>query len=206
MDGLIQWVKNLIFIILFTSLLEMFLPENNMRKYVRVVMGFFIITVLISPLMIVFRQDFSVIQDVIPENMINSNNWDKIEAQGREIEESNQNLLIDYYEKKVANRVKEVISLNYDDYQQEIKVSLDDNYMIEFLSVLLIDHSINRVEIENVNIAANNKQTNEKINEQDYKERIAEEEKYKKESLTNKLSQIFQIPRERIEVIIKKGG
>lgn len=204
MDGLIQWVKNLIFIILFTSLLEMFLPENNMRKYVRVVMGFFIITVLISPLMIVFRQDFSVIQDVIPENMINSNNWDKIEAQGREIEESNQNLLIDYYEKKVANRVKEVISLNYDDYQQEIKVSLDDNYMIEFLSVLLIDHSINRVEIENVNIAANNTQTNEK--KQVYKEKIAEEEKDKKESLTNKLSQIFQIPRERIEVIIKKGG
>ncbi len=203
MDGLIQWVKNLIFIILFTSLLEMFLPENNMRKYVRVVMGFFIITVLISPLMMVFHQDFSVIQDVIPENMIN-NNWDQIEEQGREIEESNQRLLTDYYEKKVANRVREVISLNNEDYQQEIRVSLDDNYMIEFLSVVLIDRGIDRVEIENVNIASNNK-TNEKIDEGVFKERIAEEEREKRVNLKDKLSQVFQIPRERIEVIIKKG-
>lgn len=203
MDGLIQWVKNLIFIILFTSLLEMFLPENNMRKYVRVVMGFFIITVLISPLMMIFHQDFSVIQDVIPKNMIN-NNWDQIEEQGREIEESNQRLLTDYYEKKVANRVREVISLNNEDYQQEIRVSLDDNYMIEFLSVVLINRGIDRVEIENVDIGSNN-QTNEKLDEGVFKERIAEEEREKRVNLTDKLSQVFQIPRGRIEVIIKKG-
>ena len=203
MDGLIQWVKNLIFIILFTSLLEMFLPENNMRKYVRVVMGFFIITVLISPLMMIFHQDFSVIQDVIPKNMIN-NNWDQIEEQGREIEESNQRLLTDYYEKKVANRVREVISLNNEDYQQEIRVSLDDNYMIEFLSVVLINRGIDRVEIENVDIGSNN-QTNEKLDEGVFKERIAEEEREKRVNLTDKLSQVFQIPRERIEVVIKKG-
>jgi len=201
MDGLIQWVKNLIFIILFTSLLEMFLPENNMRKYVRVVMGFFIITVLISPLLLVFRQNFSVIQDVIPENMIN-NNWNKIEEQGREIEEANHKLLLNYYENKVATRVKEVISLNYDNYQQEIRVSLNNNYMIEFLSIVLIDRGIDRVEIENVNIATNNPRDKDEQTEK----QMAADNRDKKESLTNKLSQVFQIPRDSIEVIIKKGG
>ncbi len=205
MDGLIQWVKNLIFIILFTSLLEMFLPENNMRKYVRVVMGFFIITVLISPLMMVFRQDFSVIQDVIPENMINSN-WDQIEEQGREIEEDNHNLLMDYYQNKVANRVKEVIDLNYKNYQQEIRVSLNDNYMIEFLSITLIDRGISRIEIENINIATNNSRDKDKQTEQEVIDEKAAQNRNTIESLSNKLSQVFQIPRDSIEVIIKKGG
>ncbi|MFP4661889.1 MAG: stage III sporulation protein AF [Halanaerobiales bacterium] len=225
MSGLIQWVKNLIFIILFTSLLEMFLPESNMRKYVRVVMGFFIITVLISPFMSIFYQDFSAIQDVIPERMIDSN-WEEIQARGQEIEESNQHLLVGYYEKKVAERVEEVINLNYNDYEQEIQVKLDDNYRIEHLGIILLEKGINDVRIENVNINAGVQSNSshppgiersseknggdqgnfQNQSQQNQLEQSQSQQHQLKQNLKYKLSQVFQIPVENIEVIIKKGG
>lgn len=206
MDGLIQWVKNLIFIILFTSLLEMFLPENSMRKYVRVVMGFFIVTILISPLMTVFYQDFSVIQDIIPERIVDSN-WNDIKKKGQEIEESNQNILRGYYENKVAKRIKEVVDLDYEEFEQEIKVTLDDDYRIKSLCVILIDQGINTVEIESVDIGGSNERNlHDQVNNMDIKQRSLREDMIREENLEYKLSQVFQIPEERIEVIIKKGG
>ena len=57
MQFITNWVKNIILLILLTTFLMMFLPESNFRKYVRVIMGFFIISIFITPFAGIFRQD-----------------------------------------------------------------------------------------------------------------------------------------------------
>ena len=156
MDAIIHWVKNLIFIILFTALLEMFLPESNMGKYVRIVMGFFIISILLAPITAIFRQDYTRLQYILPEKIINDN-WAVIEERGREMEETNRSILRDYYQEQIARQVREIVNLHFADYRQEIDLILDENYRIDSLTVFLTEPGIRPVEIKPVRIEVGDK-------------------------------------------------
>lgn len=192
MSAISQWVKNLVFIILFTTLLEMFLPENNMRKYVRVVMGFFIITVFISPLAVIFNQDLTTIDRIIPGNIINDN-WEEIKRRGEEIENANRSLLKGYYEERIEERVREIIELNYSEYGQVIEVGVNEEYQITYIDITLIKQdSIERVEIKPVEIG---------------REKPEEKKASRMEmvELKKKISRIFQVPINLINIRVKDG-
>lgn len=198
MAVVVQWIKNLIFIILFTALLEMFLPENALRKYVRVVMGFFVISILISPLTLIFKQDFSGIHNIMPEGHI-SLDWEEIEKRGSNLNDANQALLLDYYQKKIGERVREIIKLEYSDFKEDIQVTLDDNYGINNLKIILIDKGIENIEIAPVKI-------NENINDGEETTGEMFQKNYNSEKLRYNLAQVFQISQEKIEVYFKAGG
>lgn len=47
--SLTAWVKGIIFVILFASFLELLLPSNSMQRFVRVIMGLFIMLAILQP-------------------------------------------------------------------------------------------------------------------------------------------------------------
>lgn len=49
-DGMSAWVKNLIFLVLFAAFLDLLLPNQSMRSFLRVVVGLFIMTAVLQPL------------------------------------------------------------------------------------------------------------------------------------------------------------
>ena len=55
MDVLRGIVQNLLVIILLTVLLEMLLPRGDMRRYVHLIMGLFVIMVVLNPVLSLFR-------------------------------------------------------------------------------------------------------------------------------------------------------
>lgn len=200
MDAIIHWVKNLIFIILFTALLEMFLPESNMGKYVRIVMGFFIISILLAPITAIFRQDYTRLQYILPEKIINDN-WAVIEERGREMEETNRSILRDYYQEQIARQVREIVNLHFADYRQKIDLILDENYRIDSLTVFLTEPGIRPVEIKPVRIEVGDKG-------EDLEERtvLSGEKRLDKEKLEYSLSQFLQIAEDKVQVVFKTGG
>ncbi len=194
MEGVIHWVKNLIFIILFTTLLEMFLPDSNMRKYVRIVMGFFIIMIFINPLASIFNNNISIINQIAPQNRIFSGNWDEIKERGEDINQSNQDILKDYYTERIQRRIRDVIDLDYNDYEKEIEVNLNEEYQLISVDILLVKQKMGEVNIEPIQIGEN-----------------AEEKKVEKHELDiiklkNRISQIFQIGPDNINVSFRKSG
>jgi len=199
-DAIIHWVKNLIFIILFTALLEMFLPESNMGKYVRIVMGFFIISILLAPITAIFRQDYTRLQYILPEKIINDN-WAVIEERRREMEETNRSILRDYYQEQIARQVREIVNLHFADYRQEIDLILDENYRIDSLTVFLTEPGIRPVEIKPVRIEVGDKG-------EDLEERtvLSGEKRLDKEKLEYSLSQFLQIAEDKVQVVFKTGG
>ncbi|MFW6287126.1 MAG: stage III sporulation protein AF [bacterium] len=197
MTAITQWVRHIIFIILFTALLEMFLPENKMRKYIRIVMGFFIITMMISPFTAIFNQDFTAIQNLIPDRII-AEDWDLIEEEGDRVSDNNQALLTDYYEDRIGSKVKELVNLNFQDYKQDIKVNLDNEYMIESMQIVLKTSEIKAVEEVRINIS------NEKEAEGEEKQDLNNEEMIKIQNLKNNISQVFQINTDKIDIILQK--
>ncbi|NLJ83400.1 MAG: stage III sporulation protein AF [Halanaerobiaceae bacterium] len=200
MDTLIQWVKNLIFIILFTALLEMFLPESNMGKYVRIVMGFFIISILLAPISVIFRQDYTRFQYILPESFINDN-WAEIEVRGREMEEANRAILMNYYQEQIAKQVREIVSLHFADYRQDIDLALDDDYRIDSLTVFLTEPGVRTVEIKPVKIAIG-----DKGEEAEERAGPSGEKRYSKEKLEYSLSQFLQVSEDKVQVVFRTGG
>lgn len=196
MSAIINWVKNLIFIILFTALLEMFLPESNMGKYVRIVMGFFIISILLQPITAIFRQDYNQLQYIVPEGIISAN-WQDIQERGKRMEEANQTVLMNYYQEEIGKRVREIVSLYFADYQQDIKISLDEDYRIESLQVVLIETGIRPVEIKAVEIGR------EAVEE---RVEVSKDNRINKERLEYSLSQFLQISADKVQVVFTTGG
>ncbi|SDD36276.1 stage III sporulation protein AF [Sporomusa acidovorans] len=43
------WIKNIIFVVLFASFLELLLPSNSMQRFVRVIIGLFIMLAILNP-------------------------------------------------------------------------------------------------------------------------------------------------------------
>ncbi|MFY9496950.1 MAG: stage III sporulation protein AF [Halanaerobiales bacterium] len=196
MSAIINWVKNLIFIILFTALLEMFLPESNMGKYVRIVMGFFIISILLQPITAIFRQDYNQLQYIVPEGIISAN-WQDIQERGKRMEEANQTVLMNYYQEEIGKWVREIVSLYFADYQQDIKISLDEDYRIESLQVVLTETGIRPVEIKAVEIGR------EAVEE---RVEVSKDNRINKERLEYSLSQFLQISADKVQVVFTTGG
>lgn len=196
MSAIINWVKNLIFIILFTALLEMFLPESNMGKYVRIVMGFFIISIFLQPITAIFRQDYNQLQYIVPEGIISAN-WQDIQERGKRMEEANQTVLMNYYQEEIGKRVRKIVSLYFADYQQDIKISLDEDYRIESLQVVLTETGIRPVEIKAVEIGR------EAVEE---RVEVSKDNRINKERLEYSLSQFLQISADKVQVVFTTGG
>ena len=61
-----EWAKNLTLAVVIVSLFEMLLPNNKIKKYIKVVMGLYILFNIISPFV---KKDFSIeLENVIENN------------------------------------------------------------------------------------------------------------------------------------------
>lgn len=60
MEVLRNIVQSILIIILLTTLLEMLLPEGDMRSYVRLVMGLFVIMTVLNPVLVLFHNGISL--------------------------------------------------------------------------------------------------------------------------------------------------
>ena len=57
-EALKAWIVNITIAVFFTTAVEMILPDNNMRKYAKFVLGLLLIVVIITPLIKVFDKNF----------------------------------------------------------------------------------------------------------------------------------------------------
>lgn len=57
-EGLKDWIVNITIAVFFTTAVEMILPDNNMKKYAKFVLGLLLIVVIITPLIKVLDKNF----------------------------------------------------------------------------------------------------------------------------------------------------
>jgi stage III sporulation protein AF len=57
-EGLKVWVTNITIAIFFITAVEMILPDNNMKKYAKFVLGLLLIVVIINPIIKIFNKEF----------------------------------------------------------------------------------------------------------------------------------------------------
>lgn len=99
-EGLSNWTKNIGFCIIIVSILEMILPNNKTKKYIKIVMGTYIIFCMISP----FIQNKINFNDINLDKQIETSTTEvNQESMDRRIEQ----LYIEELEKDISKKVQE---------------------------------------------------------------------------------------------------
>ena len=149
-----SWIEQIIIAIIIVSILEMILPNGNLKKYIKIILSVFVIFNIISPfvnstdLFNISMQNF----DTYVNNLNTSSTLDQSNMDKRL-----QELYIDELENNIKNKVEEngyfVKSCKVDATLE----SSSPNAGINKIILVISKNKINKIEKININ---NNKATN----------------------------------------------
>ena len=60
LEGITQWIKHIILVVMFTAFVGFLLPKNQFLKYANVLLGLIVMMTMATPLISLLRYDFSV--------------------------------------------------------------------------------------------------------------------------------------------------
>ena len=110
MDTLRGVIRGIALMIIFAGFLEMLLPDNEMRKYIQVVVGLFVIVTVVTP--IVQMVDLGKSMEVTNWNYTPADNTKQIIENGRKISEIEKKNISAEEEKKLIAQVSAISKLH----------------------------------------------------------------------------------------------
>jgi len=179
-EFLSSWAKGLGLAIVVVSILEMILPNNKTKKYIRMVMGVYILFTIISPF-IKNKQAIDVSNFDIEKysNYTSSSGKMTQTSMDKRIEE----LYIDKLEKDISKKVKEQ---GYDILNCEVKAKLNDSEENSEISKIKLQVKKNEKNKINQELSLENKVVEEIQKIRPINTNIIEKDKENKtEKLTN---------------------
>jgi stage III sporulation protein AF len=105
---LTDWIKYIIFVVLFASFLELLLPSSSMQRFVRVIMGLFIMLAILNPIIGVVQQYLASTKQ-IPALSTNSENSISIINEANNIASEREKLSLELYKKELSQQMRILI-------------------------------------------------------------------------------------------------
>ena len=167
-----KWAQGIIVAVVISTLIELILPNGSSKKYVKVIIGIYILFTIISPVMVKLKGSNLNMDEILDtqkyeEKISKSDN--KIYA---ELEANNSRTIKDIYISSLTEDIKSKLKAKgYQVISTNIKIEDNKNYTIESISLNLSKeeneenegNSSGGINIETVEIKGNN--TNNNINE-----------------------------------------
>ncbi|BDR86916.1 stage III sporulation protein AF [Clostridium tetani] len=159
-----SWIVNIATVVLFITAVEMLLPNNNLKKYSKFVMGLILMVTLINPLIKLIDKDFNI------------NKYSYEFSKGIDHEESKESFF--QYKEKNIERTKENFNKNLQEvvdkklknkfpkgkFKVDTKVEFneeDNNFTIEGIKVGFKDKRVEKVKKVQVSINENDNNSEE---------------------------------------------
>lgn len=148
-DIISNWSGELIISLIIVTIIEMLLPDNKIKKYVKTVIGVYIVFCIISPF--INKEQFATIFEATQKNL------EKIQIESQVTSAQNKNnsieaLYIQEFEKDVIKKIKE---LGYEVKKCEVSIEIDatkENAGINSINLSIGDKNQNIKSDENSNI------------------------------------------------------
>ncbi|MCL7746138.1 stage III sporulation protein AF [Halalkalibacter alkaliphilus] len=219
MGFLTEWLTNIILLILLATILELMLPNSNMQRYVKMVVGLLLLVVMLQPLLTIFTEDvdewlFSLSNEVEQtERSIN----ETINLQKRDIESGVRAYTLEQVavqlERQVAGALEDQHSLAIKsvkiDLDGDLNPSVDEEQIVQQIKAIHVHvqtpsspeseeeqgDSREILPVQVVHIDTSSRTTDEKIKETDHD----------LEPVQTFLSENWQIPKDKI-LIAWEGG
>lgn len=194
-DVISSWAGELVVALIIVTIIEMLLPENKTKKYVKTVIGVYIIFCIISPF--INKKEFATILEETEKNIEKI----KIESQVSSNLEGNSSIEALYIQEFEKDVIKKVEELGYEvkECSVEIEINASKNnagingIYLKIGNKTLGDNSSSNIEIEDiekVEISINNQSVGNNKSEE-----TSDTRKVKKF-----LSNYYEISQEKIKI------
>lgn len=164
-----SWCEGIIVAVIISIIIESILPEGNTKKYVKVVIGIYIIFTILNPFLgkldtnIEFSDNFNLA--TVETSSINTENIKKLYAEG------------------IKETLKENIKEEFGYIVTNVEINYDETYEnIESIALILQENGI--AQIEKVEIGSSQKEDSENNNYDNVKSYISENYIVDKEKIT----------------------
>jgi stage III sporulation protein AF len=111
-----QFVENIIVIMILAAFLQMILPEGGMRRYVQLALGLIMVLTLLTPLVSLAQNPFSV-TELLGQATLQTN-WEELRVKGKMFQEKNDQVLLENYRQVLSSQVKQLL-----EQQAEVQVT-----------------------------------------------------------------------------------
>lgn len=102
-----NWVKYIIFIVLFAYFLELLLPNNSMQRFVRVIMGLFIMLAILNPVIDIVQNHITPNQ--VPALSVNTAHSAVILNKAKNTSSEREQLSVEIFKNELAQQMKVMI-------------------------------------------------------------------------------------------------
>ena len=193
-EFLSSWAQGIIVAVIIATLIEMILPNSSSKKYVKVVIGMYILFTIVSP----------IIKKVGGKDInLNTINIEKYEQQisksdntiSRKFEDNNTRSIKDIYvsnlKADISAKLKEK---GYNIDTSDIQIKDDENYTIEKITLKLI--KMEQEQEKNNEIVINNVEIGNTISQKDSKTLSNDD----KQEVKDYISETYDIDKKNINI------
>lgn len=196
-----QWSNQIIIAVIIATIFEMILPNGNNKKYIKMIIGLYVLFSIIQPIIVkVSGESLEIssfhydkyfneeILDVSTENFENNNS--------KLIEQAYIDNINEDIKSKIEKKGYEIIScdINIISDQKEKNYGEIESIYLEVDKIGKLKNSVNTTKIEEVNISVNNSEKGNTLKE---KSNISDDEKIK---LIDYLAEDYSIDRAAITI------
>lgn len=201
MNFLNSWLQGIVISVIIATIIEMILPDGNTKKYIKVVLGVYIVFNIITPIVNQFTNSKFELSSIINIEEY-TNKMETYEVASKNIDESNEENIKQMYitnlERDIASKLKEK-----DYFAKKVEVKIEDNETYNIKSINLFLEKIQQEEIleQEDKLPINEIQTveikigEEKEQTEEWKDNITDTEK---NEIKNYLSSVYEIKEKQI--------
>ncbi len=134
MDSLRAWIKDIVLVILFANFIQILLPDNQMRNFVKVVIGFFIVAIILNPILNLVNYRFATlsIDDLLKEERPS---LQSIITTGQRLRADQMEQIGKEYKAKLRRQIEALIRLNYNLEALEVRIDLGRDNSIKKINI-----------------------------------------------------------------------
>lgn len=187
-----SWTQGIVVSVIISGIIEMIIPKGNMKKYINVIIGIYILFSIVSPIFSKFlNKDIEQILDIekYAKQIENSE-----KAISQTLEANNSRTIKDIYVDNLENDIKNKVNdKGYETKELYIKVKEDETYTIEEINLTIKENNelnnskTNKIQIDDIIVSKKN------INNE-------ENSLTKNEDMQDYLAQVYQLDRNIIKV------
>lgn len=201
-----NWAEAIIIAVVIATIIEMILPEGNCKKYIKVVIGVYILFTIISPVITKFTGKTVSVSDLIDLSKYVDEVKEKEKSQNL-LAQNNETNIKDMYISNLKTDIKSKLKgKGYNTQNINLDISNDENYTLNkiYLSVSKIDENeetdntqtneVSKIETVNeVNVSISNEVTSTETKKE--KDSLSTSDKKK---IKEYLSSVYEIQEKNI--------
>lgn len=173
-ENISNWAKQIILAVIIASIIELITPTGKNKKYIKMIIGMYILLVIISPIASMFTKKSLSVSNFDYEKYFGNSSYNQDYNGANSLENSNNKIIEDTYianiKKDVTNKLNEKgydvkdidIQINTADenYGQILKLNINISEMEENSASNINKIAVSKIEIGDRNIEDNNQEIN----------------------------------------------